>query len=123
MNLDLAPTILNTAGVNRPATLDGRDLQSVANDPNQANDRAILLEDFFPLGQEPNVRQVRVDRWSYTEWRTDRELYDLHTDPYELTNLATNPAYTATIAALHDRLAKLQDCAGPSCEDSDAARR
>ncbi len=33
------------------------------------------------------------------------ELYDLHADPWELTNLAADPAHTGVVAELRGRLA------------------
>jgi arylsulfatase A-like enzyme len=41
---------------------------------------------------------VRTDRWKYTELITtgERELYDLLNDPWELQNLAGQPAYAGT---------------------------
>lgn len=123
LNIDLAPTILVAAGLDPQPLLDGRDLKPLANDAQIAKGRAILLENFYPLGQEPLVQQVRVENWSYTAWANDRELYDLATDPYQMVNLVANPAYGPTIQALQQRLDGLSRCAGKSCEDSDARRR
>jgi hypothetical protein len=49
----------------------------------------------------------------YTEG--DAELYDLRRDPYELDNLAGDPAYDAVRAKLGARLDSLRDCAGEAC--------
>jgi arylsulfatase A-like enzyme len=121
-NVDLAPTILTAAGLVPPDDLDGRDLAPLASDPTLGIGRALLFEDFFAVvGEE--VHAVRVDRWKYSEWNNGRELYDLQTDPYEMRNLANEPAYRPTIDALKARLDQLRACSGRTCEDSDASRR
>jgi hypothetical protein len=43
------------------------------------------------------------------------ELYDTYTDPYELNNLARDPAYAPLIANLSQQLGQLSDCAGADC--------
>jgi hypothetical protein len=55
--------------------------------------------------------------WVYTEWSNgDRELYNMSTDPWQLQNLASNPAYANVKAALAQRLAqlKLEGRSGPA---------
>ncbi len=47
--------------------------------------------------------------WRYTEYETgERELYDLTADPWELTNVAGDPDYAETEAALAIRLEELR---------------
>jgi arylsulfatase A-like enzyme len=49
---------------------------------------------------------VRTDRWKCTHDVTGEidELYDLHVDPWELTNLAQDPAYAGVVGDLRLRL-------------------
>ena len=42
------------------------------------------------------------------------EFYNLNVDPYELSNLANDPAYDAKQAQLHQSLL-MQNCAGAAC--------
>ena len=46
---------------------------------------------------------------------TDRELYDLRRDPYQLESVDRKRAYRRTRSALEDALAQLRVCEGPSC--------
>ena len=45
----------------------------------------------------------------------DEELYDRQSDPYELTNVAADPAHAAIKAKLAAALVKLDRCRGRSC--------
>jgi N-acetylglucosamine-6-sulfatase len=58
----------------------------------------------------PTYCGVRTDRYLYTVYVTgDRELYDLRSDPSELTNLITDPSMEPVVADLHARLLQLCD--------------
>jgi arylsulfatase A-like enzyme len=60
---------------------------------------------------------VRTDRYTYVVYKEtgDEELYDRRTDPYQLQNLADDPAYAAVKAHLAGKLAQLDDCRGNAC--------
>jgi len=63
----------------------------------------------------PDFTGLRTERYAYIEYVTgERELYDLHADPFQLRNLATTapPALLSELAAW---LAELRVCAGESC--------
>jgi N-acetylglucosamine-6-sulfatase len=127
-SIDLAPTILDVAGVNPLLTPDGVSLLPFAADPAYAADRDILLENRDAQG-------LRTTRYVYIEHERDRdptpeayELYDLQADPYQLENLI-GPATTeprthdrqsaADIERLREdlagRLDELRDCEGVGC--------
>jgi N-acetylglucosamine-6-sulfatase len=71
----------------------------------------------------PTYRAVRTKDWLYVEWYAgdehDYELYDMRTDPYQLSNLLATPAgaleRASTTAALQARLDALAVCRGVSC--------
>lgn len=144
-NIDLAPTLLDLAGVGVPAestrTIDGNSLAvQVAGGPPAAG-RAILIE-----GRD-NVRKsrrafkarsyvgVRTARYAYIEHRrasagsqaeaielpigagrtTDVELYDLSRDPFELESLDRGRSYAVARQVLGTLLGELENCSGSSC--------
>ena len=60
---------------------------------------------------------VRTASYTYVVWTEtgEEELYDRDADPYQLTNLADDPAYAPTKAYLAAKLDELEDCRGASC--------
>ena len=109
-NIDLAPTILDAAGVAPMREPDGRSLLGLLSDPEPERD--ILLE-------TASSTAVRTPDWMYAEHRTkngvEPELYDMRADPFQLRSLAGDAGVADQQAELADRLDELRDCAGPSC--------
>ena len=116
-NIDLAPTILDAAGVPPRLEMDGISLLPMARDPTSSGTRSLVLE---YLDRPIGYSAVRTpDGFLYAEHRNgERELYDLNTDPYELHNLAGKPADADLEADLAQRLAALRDCAGAACDSA-----
>ena len=143
-DVDLVPTIMEFAGATAPGAAarpqDGRSLAPyLAGEHDRA--RAVLIEAKRPprAGGGGAVARsfigVRTSRYAYIERYelelasaeegldaqigagalTDRELYDLRRDPYQLESVDRKRAYRRTRAALEDALAQLRVCEGPSC--------
>ena len=102
--LDLAPTILRRAGIQPFNGVQGRDLL----DDSQAPD-GLLIESDNPFGGNPNIPRTRTlvtEDWRFTvhqgvEWG---ELYDLSSDPDEISNLWDDPDHASTRARLTEHL-------------------
>jgi len=61
------------------------------------------------VGSIPTYAEVRGIPWKYNELVTgETELYDIVADPYELTNVTSDPGNAATVTALAARLRELR---------------
>ncbi|HEX2239940.1 MAG TPA: sulfatase [Actinomycetota bacterium] len=108
-NTDIAPTILQLAGLS-PRTTDGLSLVPLLTGSTEGWRDAVLIRS---LGRANGISLdfwgLRTGRYKYMELGTgERELYDLQADPYELENLAPNPAFDEIEADLAARLAELR---------------
>ena len=120
-NADLAPTILDAAGARPGRAQDGRSLFDLVEDPGVQWGRELLLEGGTNAGL--TYTALRNYRWKWVEHGNgERELYDLGSDPDELTNRSTDPALAPLRNAMSARLAALRACAGSSCRAKPALR-
>lgn len=111
LNIDIAPTILNLAGVQSPSHYQGESLTSIVNGKSPANWRN---EFFFEHMYQPKRVSIpptiglRTESWKFVDfYKNDfKQLYDLRTDPQEEHNLAYKPAYQAKLQALEARTAQ-----------------
>jgi arylsulfatase A-like enzyme len=117
-NVDLASTISDIAGATPTIAQDGRSLVPLITGQAVSGWRTGLLE-HWPGGDDvgqwpvndsvPAYFGIRTSRYHYVELATgEKELYDLRTDPYELTNVANSPAYATVTSDLQRRLQALK---------------
>lgn len=125
-NIDLAPTILDLAGVESRASVDGRSMVPLIKNRQFYPGRAIGLENWCQTDEEscydpyspttPRYLGVRTDRYAYMQYPNgEQELYDLEKDPYELTSLHNRPGYAPERAALSRLLDQIEQCRGKGC--------
>jgi N-acetylglucosamine-6-sulfatase len=117
-NIDLAPTIVALASARPGRVMDGLSLLPLARDAGLRPGRDLLLESGPEASREgvPPFSGIRGRHYVYVEYSDgERELYDLRRDPWELQNVASNPAYRSIRAALARRLRALRHCRGASC--------
>ncbi len=111
-NIDIAPTLLEAAGVKQPAqtpAMDGASFWPLLQGRTVPWRDEILYEYHwewnFPA--TPTLFALRTERWKYVYhhgvWDIDA-LYDLQTDPIERHNLIKVPAFREQAAALRSRL-------------------
>jgi N-acetylglucosamine-6-sulfatase len=116
-NIDLAPTILDAAGVLPYRPQDGRSLLELLADPGLEWGRDVLIENGKGANTVPMYRGIRTPRFMYVEHRTtgEYELYDLHRDPHELTSLDGRERVELVQRDLAQRLRRLVHCVGAGC--------
>ncbi len=110
-NIDIAPTILEAAGVRPPKEMnvDGKSFLSLLEKKEIHWRDAIFYEYYWERSfpQTPTVHAVRTDRYKYIHyhgiWDID-ELYDLKNDPEELNNLIDSPEQQDLVIELNKKM-------------------
>ena len=114
LNIDLAPTILELAGLPVPAAIQGRSLRPLFDGATPADWRTSFFYEYFKEDgfKSPTVLATRttdaklIHYPGHPEWS---ELFDLKADPFETRNLYQDSAGTALrgkLQAEHERLMK-----------------
>lgn len=139
--VDLAPTLLDTAGIPIPSTMQGRSLLPVTR-----GDRSHLPEESFiqfgDIGLPPG-RALRTSRWKYGVVAAAKNagqpsasiyhemcLYDLRTDPYEFSNLIESASHAPVREEFRLRLLRRMEAIGeplakiiPALTSADSSQR
>jgi arylsulfatase A-like enzyme len=112
LNIDVAPTFLDLAGVRPPASIHGRSLVPAMRG-NARGWRQTFLGEYFEEQQFPRIptwQAVRGERWKYTRYPALSgmdELYDLRDDPEEMNNLVSSVATQSTLRSMSAELDRL----------------
>lgn len=104
--IDIAPTVLDLLGIGPTGEMQGRSLRPLLEEPTRSWNEPALIESYytqFQFGWAP-LRGLIADGWKYVEAPAS-ELYDLRSDPDEVTNLIRQQPEKA--AELADRLHRL----------------
>jgi N-acetylglucosamine-6-sulfatase len=116
LSIDLAPTLLEVAGLTPGAAIQGRSLVPVLQGQAERWRESFLVEYFsdtvFPRIRTMGYSAVRTARHKYIQFRELKgmdELYDLEADPYELTNLIGRPEAKTLLPEMQAELQRLLD--------------
>lgn len=109
--LDLYPTILRATGVadtpdnqQRP----GRDLHEIASEPYDAE--RVVFSEYHAAGSNSAAFMVRKGRWKLHDYVGHRpELFDLHSDPEEINDLAGLPEFANVLQTMEAELRRICD--------------
>src|SRR5262249_55897126 len=116
LNIDVAPTLLDAAGVAPPRgpngpSMHGRSLLPLLQDKARNGWRSEFVYEYYwerDFPQTPTVTGLRTDRYSFMQyhgiWDID-ELYDLQRDPDQMNNLMANVRTTTQSGRLFQRIA------------------
>lgn len=110
LNIDIAPTFAGLAGVTPTIPVDGQSLVPLLENPAAPWRSSFLISDDALLpGKLSGIVEDLPDGHTYKYvWlgsTTEYELYDLTTDPWELTNLIDDGVHTAVQTQLASELA------------------
>lgn len=112
LNVDLAPTVLQLAGLSPPAHTQGRSLVPLLSGQTDASRaREFLCEHLWNTPGIPRWEGVRGERYVYARYFSQAPVYeflhDLDSDPDQLLNFAEDPSYRPVLESLRKRCAEL----------------
>lgn len=108
-NVDVAPTIMACAGLDKAKQMVGYSFLPLLRGELVDWRDHIFYEYYweYEFPQTPTMHGIRTDRYKYIRyhgvWDTN-EFYDLQNDPYETTNLIAEPKYKEVIKQLNGRI-------------------
>lgn len=114
LNIDIAPTIAELAGIKIPGAIDGVSMLPLLKDSSAAWRDSFFFEHYQdtqsddPSGlgmQIPTFWGIRTMQWKYVEYADgEKELYNLVSDPVEMQNIVNDPGNESIIATLSAQL-------------------
>jgi arylsulfatase A-like enzyme len=104
LNIDVAPTILDLAGLEASASMQGRSLMPLVRGESPEWRTDFFYEHVFEHPRIPKMEGVRTEEWKYIRYVETapalEELYDLRRDPQELQNLAGREEWAPVLNGL-----------------------
>jgi arylsulfatase A-like enzyme len=134
LNIDIAPTLADLAGVDIPDFVDGRSFAPLLRGEAVRWRSRFMVENLGSSqspgpGQSPRRVTQPYSAVFTHNWRSiyytatgERELYYLPADPYQLNNIYPRCQGTATVRVLDTWMRQLRACAGARCHVVDQAQ-
>jgi arylsulfatase A-like enzyme len=128
LNIDIAPTLLDFAGIDIPSEMQGKSLKPILENTNKDWRNDFFSENLFMEQNYPRMEAVRSKDWKYIRYYSKEkdqrhilsliapilgeqpiyeELFDLKNDPYERHNLAGREDKQEVLEMLRSRCAEL----------------
>ena len=116
-NIDIAPTVLDLAGVRSQEAIDGRSVLAALRGDSVAVDGEMLYEYYweYAFPHTPTTLALRNDRYKFIYYPgvwDIQELYDLQNDPQERRNLIEAPEHKARVESMRSRLWDILESTG-----------
>jgi arylsulfatase A-like enzyme len=113
LSIDLAPTMLEMAGVAAPVEMQGCSLVPLIEGADPEWRAEFFYEHLFKHPRIPCSEAVRDPHYKYTRFvdvePPYEELYDLENDPHEAHNLAGDPAHAETLRRMRAKWAEWRE--------------
>jgi arylsulfatase A-like enzyme len=113
LNIDLAPTLLELAGLDPPKEMQGRSLLKLMKNDSESWRTEFFYEHHFKHPRIPPTEAVRTASLKYIRYLESEplyeELYDLTDDPDETKNLANKPEYYSQLKQMRSRWRRLRE--------------
>lgn len=113
LNIDIAPTTLDLAGIPTPPTMQGRSLLPQLREPNRPIRESFFYEHPYEHAPKPPrhiepCEGVRTRDWKYITYTKQNgpgaeALFDLKNDPFETTNVVPDPYYRPRLTDMRER--------------------
>ena len=106
--IDLAPTVLANAGLTPEEELPGCSLLELAGSPDDPE--RLGFSEYHAVGSPSAAYMLRQGRWAYHHYvGYPPELFDVHDDPGQTTNLASSSAHQAVCQQFEELLRQQLD--------------
>ena len=110
LNIDVAPTILELAGIEVPEGMDGRSVVSLLDGKEKSWRKEFFYEHYCGVptvgSYLPRNEGIRTEKDKYVRWidfELVEEYFDMEHDPQESNSLVGNTEYEARIQALREK--------------------
>ena len=126
LNLDIAPTLLDFAGIEIPSDMQGESMKTLLQKGKSPGWRQEIYyhyyEKSFGLTAHYGIKTSQYKLIHFYDPIDSWELYDLRKDPYEMKNVYADPQYRQKVVALKEMLKKLQARYGDEMKTTKAGR-
>ena len=118
LNIDIAPTILELAGITPPEYMEGKSMLPLLNKPDYPFRDDFFYEHYFryKTGDEHIERTegIRTRKYSYIDYIDQtgplaEELYNIYEDPFQLNDLSDYPEYSSLMKKMRERRQQYRD--------------
>ena len=108
LNIDVAPTILELAGIVPDNNMKGKSLTALYSEESVTWRKQFYYEDLLPVANSPRSQGIRTEKYKYLNYIDSanryEELYDIENDPNEKSNLALNDANREVLEELRNKV-------------------